>query len=226
MTAAVVRLLADPRAAQWFSRRLGGRPGQAAGDRVCDLLPAGFAAYLRVLHPAGDTGLTWAEVAGRRGRRLGPLTDWSELATPGVPEPAVGTLPVEQLAALCDVLAGHTGPTTDCTFALRPDWAATTAGWSAVAAGPVPLVRLAGRDHILVRGAISEAVAVSFSDRTGHWWAQSPAFIWPEDRSWCVATDPGRRDTVVAGTVALAEDLLAAPDLEVWPVGEESVLPV
>lgn len=225
MGSAPVRVVTDPRAAEWLIRRLDAAPGgSSAGTRVGQLLPAGFAAYLRVLHPVSDgqSSLTWAQVAARRGRRLHALAAWDELALAGVGEPSLGSLPVEQLAALCDVLAGHTADPDDCTFALWRGWP----GWTALAlpADP-PGVRFAGREHVLVGGPLGAAVPLSFSDTPGRWWAQSPTGIWPADRAWCVTTDPDRRCTLVAGTVALAEDLLAASELEVWPVDPRDVLP-
>ena len=69
--------------------------------------------------PTGSKrGWGWAEAAALLGRRVHALTAWSELAEAGVGAPPVGTLPPEQLAALCDVLAAHTRTPHECTFAL------------------------------------------------------------------------------------------------------------
>ena len=64
-----------------------------------------------------------------------------------------------------------------------------------------------------------------FADVPGRWWAQSPTLFWPADRAWCVATAPDRQCTLVAGSIALVEDLLAAAGLEVWPVAGTDRMP-
>lgn len=221
-----VRVLGDIRSAAWVARRL----GEASTPQcVGDVVPSGFAAYARVLHPvqaADGTVASWAEVAERSGRPLGATTRWADLAAGGPgPEPARGTLPVEQLAALCDLLDVHT-TVDECTFALWegwPGWEPPVPGSPGGAGWPpdlsqVPRVRFAGRDHVLLAGPLSAVLPMSYHDEPGQWWAQSPTAFWPDDRGWCVVTDPSGQCTFVGGSVALAEDVLAAADLEAWPV--------
>ena len=47
---------------------------------------------------------------------------------------------------------------------------------------------------------------------------QSPNLFWPRDRAWCVASEIDLFCTLVAGSNALAEKLIANPRLEVWRV--------
>jgi hypothetical protein len=221
-----VHVLDDAQAAVWMVRRLlagsvaGARDGSEP-QRVGDLVPTGYPAYARVLHPVlgGADEETWADVAELRGCELGPWTAWSDLAGPGTGEPTVGSLSPEHLAALCDVLAEHTVTPGECTFALDPSWPAVPAS------GRTGTLVLGGRGHVLVGGPLSSAVPLSFSDAPGQWWAQSPTVWWPQDRGWCVTTAPDRRCTLVGGSVALVEDLLAAAALEVWPVDVDDRLP-
>ncbi len=49
---------------------------------------------------------------------------------------------------------------------------------------------------------------------------QSPSLLWPQDRSWCLATEIDFDSTLVAGSQDLVETILAAPGLEAWPVQE------
>lgn len=51
---------------------------------------------------------------------------------------------------------------------------------------------------------------------TGH--LQSPNIWWPEDRSWCVASEIDFDSTLVAGSGALVSELTAIPNLESFPV--------
>ena len=48
-------------------------------------------------------------------------------------------------------------------------------------------------------------------------WGLSPNLWWPEDRSWCVATEIDSYDTFVGGSAACIERILNCPDLEALP---------
>lgn len=209
-------MLEDGQAAAWVVRRL-----SDGGGTVDAVVPAGFAGYARLLHPVsdGEAETSWAAAAAVLDLRVHALTAWSELAGAGVGEPPVGTLAPEQLAALCDVLAGHTRTAGECTFALPSRWPGATGG------RPGARLPLAGVDHVLVAAALDAAVPLGFSDEPGRWWARSPAAFWPQDRAWCVVTAPDRRCTLVGASVAAIEDLLAAGELEAWPVRPSDRLP-
>ncbi len=226
-----VRVLDDVRAAQWVTRRLPPAGTWPTQPSVGDVVPSGFAAYTRVLHPVEQDGTarTWGEVARELHRPMHGLLRWEALAHGAeVGTPSTGSLPVEQLAALCDVLSAHTTRERDCVFALWEGWP----GWrtldapallSPAADGPpdvsrAPRVFFGGRAHVLVAGPLSATLELSYHDAPGQWWAQSPTAFWPADRTWCVVTDPTRECTLVGGSVALREDLVAAADLECWPV--------
>ncbi|MCV2393576.1 hypothetical protein OEB99_04580 [Actinotalea sp. M2MS4P-6] len=226
-----VRVLGDVRAAEWVTRRLPPTGLWRDDPAVGDVVPSGFPAYTRLLHPVerGGATSTWADAAREVGCDLHALTRWAELAASGASgAPSTGTLPVEQLAALCDLLGTHTQRPDECTYALWEGWP----GWRAIdppallapRAGAPPDVRSAprvffgGRAHVLVAGPLSAALELSYHDAPGQWWAQSPTAFWPVDRAWCVVTEPARECTLVGGSVALREDLLAAADLECWPV--------
>ena len=61
----------------WIAERLGGSFGA-----VTRCVPYGYAAYVRLFHPARDAGGTsvpWAEVASRMGREAHPLMQWRAL---------------------------------------------------------------------------------------------------------------------------------------------------
>jgi hypothetical protein len=232
-----VHVLGDTGPAMWLARQLPDDDVRTGDVRVGDLLPAGFGAYARVLHPFEDSDQprTWAEIARQNGRDVHALDDWSDLGASSGGAPVQGSLPLEQLAALCDILGAHTDTPDECIFALWEGWP----GWRPLTPPPMlaaragapldishaPRVRFGGREHVLVSGRLSETVALSYSDRPGRWWAQSPTGFWPADRRWCVITHPARTCTLVAGSVALVEDVLAASGLEAWPVGPDDKLP-
>ena len=201
----------DTSAAAWIS---------AAGSPV----PAGFAACARVLHPAirydgdDDVEVSWAEVAEANGTVAHPLMQWPSI-TGGweyVHEddqsplwddsPAEGHLPVSVAARLVSVLRRHTSTPDDCWFGV---WAGS--GWYADSDAPV--VKLLGREHVLLRGPVDLAVentAPEPAEQSVHVW-------WPADRAWCVVTDIDLMSTYVGGRTACIADLLAEPGLEVVP---------
>ncbi len=124
-----VRLLDDTSVADWLPARVSGAPGTVSG-----VVPAGYPAYARVLHPVDaetdrSPAARWSEVAQVTGRRTHPLVQWHRLigsADPWNPEsplwpegrPNQGSLSTAPLLALCTVLAEHTRTPEDCTFAL------------------------------------------------------------------------------------------------------------
>ena len=106
---------------------------------VSAVVPLGFAAYARVLHPVerhdGRPSWTWAQVCQLTGRSPHALMQWAAIAT--APQDAattraavwddgdvrVGSLAPSALSALLDVLAPATGE-RDCFHALWEGW-----GW-------------------------------------------------------------------------------------------------
>jgi len=128
--------IADVSAGDWIAERLRGPLGT-----VGSVVPRGFAAYARVLHPVelydGRTPLTWAQVCQLTGRIPHALMQWAAIATPTAEatvatapsglwtdgDVQVGRLVPSALSALIDVLAPATGG-QDCFHALWEGW-----GW-------------------------------------------------------------------------------------------------
>jgi hypothetical protein len=242
----------DPSAAAWVGARLTG-----FGRRVTDTVPAGFAAYARILHPiqvTEDRWLTWSDVAVAAGTRVHPLVQWRRLAHPGGSRmpgwgggaPEKGNLPVPALRSLLAVLSRHTASPDDCWLCLwdgygwirgTPSVAIASvssdgrvterlvpAALSTAALEPSRTVRFPGRNYLLARGALDAALTVG-------WWLdgelrdpQSPNLFWPDDHSWCVATEIDFDSTLVAGSEALIEDLLRERSLEAWRIDPDDSL--
>ena len=95
------------------------------------VVPTGFDAYARVLHPVEDqrTGelITWAQVAAETGRTVHPLVQWHRLvgradyfhrsdADWDRGEPRTGNLLPEALGPLLRILVGHTTTPDHCWF--------------------------------------------------------------------------------------------------------------
>lgn len=188
---------------------------------VAELLPDGYAVYLRVFHPfvpadPGDPAATlpgpvrtWRSLAEEAGAVFHPeITWWSLIDALGGEDSEVrpywisdGYLDEPVRSGLFDLLGG--GADREAYFLYN------LAGimW---ADGPL-LYRGKLRDHGLIQAAAMERLR---SD-TG------PEFLWPIDRSWLVNTDYDLVSTYVACDDELAQRVLDSPDIEALPVSRE-----
>lgn len=263
---AAIRPDADPAEADWWDTTWGEGTPAAVGF----LIPRGFEAYARVLHPVRDShgrDVGWSTVAEHCGTTLHPEAQWHRVAggrdldprgrgpepvrwTGEAPDP--GVLGRAGFAALADVLGRHTGTPEDTIVAFWDGFGTWPRAWR-----EVPTARQPGRDYFLFRRPLAEveqlcadAPAVRWalgdqasgtvtvflpvgagdpappptSDQLLEMWApfewQSPSQWWPADRSWATSNDTDLDSTLVGGTRALVDDLLADDRLEVlpWPV--------
>jgi hypothetical protein len=121
----------------------------------------------------------------------------------------------EVIAVAASVLAGHTRTPGDCYFA-RWD------GWSTDLDGPT--FALPHRAYHLLHGTLADLDGWAGADL---WeWpgaAYPPAFVWPADRTWCIARDVDPHFAGVGATAAAIDDLRARPGLDVvlLPPGTE-----
>jgi hypothetical protein len=194
-------------------------------DDVGSLVPPGFQAYARVLHPPvrydgdDDVEVSWAAVAEHNGTVAHPLMQWPTitgswdyLGQDDQPElwndsPAEGHLPTAVARRLIRVLARHTTTPTDCFFGL---W---EGGGVVAVSTPTPTLALPHRSFWLVRGPIGLAEA-NLADEP---YEQSAHLWWPADRAWCVATDIDLMSTYVGGSAACIADLLVTDGVQAVP---------
>lgn len=114
----------DPAAAAWVGARLTGQWGHVTGT-----IPAGFDAYVRILHPIEDErgrSVLWSEVAEAAGTQIHPLAQWNRVARRALGQrswwqdlgPEEGNLAAVTLTQLLAVLRRHTATLNDCWFCL------------------------------------------------------------------------------------------------------------
>jgi len=139
----------DIAAADWLGPRL-----RRFGSAVAAIVPDGFPAYVRILHPArgtDDAPVSWAAVAARSGRTMHRRAQFHAISRPldtaprapalwpvGDANPPAGNLPPALLRALCSTLAAHTGTPASCWFCLWDGY-----GWLH---GSPAVTRLTSRD--------------------------------------------------------------------------------
>lgn len=206
----------DPSAADWLRDRLLPWPDPSGVVRVGAIVPTGFEAYARLFHdpaPGVETGprLLWADVAGATGRTVHPLMEWHRITTPAPGSPQSGWDPSaghplegepsdQELRELAGVLRRFTASANLVWFCAWAGFGGTSETGSQI--------RLPGREYLLSSGPIEAATS----------FAHPPNVWWPDDRSWCVASEIDLLTTYVAGSASCVDRLINAPELEVMPV--------
>lgn len=76
-----------------------------------------------------------------------------------------------------------------------------------------PRVHLSQRDYLLYGGPISAAAAFY-----GYPFGQTPNLWWPEDQTWCVASEIELHCTYLGGDTELIQRLLVDPRIEALQV--------
>lgn len=219
------------------------------GVDVGSIIPDGFDAYVRLLHPAfrdeasGEVPVTWAEIAAANGRVVHSEMQWPNISgvwehswngAPGLwdRKPEIGSLPRNYAVILAELLAEYTSSPDRVWFCVWDGWgglkfhpvgravlSSSEGRWRSRRAArrrarlpaPAPTVQLPNRSYYLLAGPIG-AITESLEDppmwQTANLW-------WPDDRSWCVATEIDFAWSYLGGSDDLIAKLSERPDLEV-----------
>ena len=221
-------------AADWIRDRLS-PPGRSV---VSSIIPGGFEAYARILHPAQiprDGRLVrWAEVSQWSGVPMHDLVQWHEIALPqAVPStgtpwhgqgPREGTPFVDDVEALIEDLGDFTSNCETCFFCV---WAGHLGGGAMhynssgappqrLPTPPQPsrLVELPWREYALFEGPLSTATSL---ETKNSWPGLMANLWWPADRSWCVASEIDLQWTYIGGSAELIAQVLADVRIESLP---------
>lgn len=195
-----VALTKDVTPAGWIAERL-----HPFGKDVGAVVPTGFSAYVRITNGEGRNGVLGDDKAG----------------------------------ALVGIVSKHTSRADACWFCLWDGYGYLNPGgvaWLVAARPPFarirrrlkllqlrwsrprvshlrewPRVRLPHRDYLLSTGPAVHAAG----------WEDGPNLWWPDDRTWCVASEIDLVHTYVGGSKELIADLLAHRELEASPARVE-----
>ncbi|MBO0770405.1 MAG: hypothetical protein J2P35_02995 [Actinobacteria bacterium] len=224
--------------ADWIGERL----SPFGVYQVTSVVPGGFDAYARVLHPAeepereGARPVRWSEVAAWSGMPLRRDAQFHSIALPLVrPErqapwsgqgPWEGSLYLPDAEALAGLVREWTATPGRCWFCAWDGYGwdgmmLTTAGEPSMRLpDPVPWtirrgprVRLPNRDYLLYTGPVEAVAAVAPLSGAG----QTPNLWWPADHAWCVSTEIDLPWTYVGGPAGLIERILDDERIEALP---------
>lgn len=192
----------------WLKNRLIG-----FASNVNSIVPSGYAAYARLLHPAYSsstdkpTRISWQSVADHVGMTVNKESQWEILAA-SLPKhvlklyepPLEGTLEPEIYEALLAILKTHTNNSGVCWYGLWDGY-----DYLLEPVKNAPKFSLSDRNYHLLQGALT-LPPVSFCDGP---FFQSANIFWPDDHAWCVASEIDFRSTYIAVSEKAIQDLLA-----------------
>jgi hypothetical protein len=208
-------------AADWIISRLG-----EFGTNVASVVPGGFEAYARVLHPADAYGpggpVRWGDVAKWSGLPLRSSSQFHSIALP--PEapphdapwddgPRLGTLTEADALRLVDLLRPWTTTPNECWFALWDGY-----GWQSRLDPSEPRVHLPSRDYLLYAGPIEAVGTADLFAESGH----TPNLWWPADDAWCVASEIDLAWTYVGGSTKMLDQLVSDTQIEALAIGPDA----
>lgn len=142
---------ADPAIGGWIGSRLA-----EFGPRVGAIVPQGFEAYARILHPAqldAEEWLTWDDVARRAGTTLDAVSAWWRVCgarsvhdahdhaaldplAPDLQAPPEGSLPEHLFGVLLELLAAGSDADAPCVSAVWNGWGYAGGGRATFGWGP------------------------------------------------------------------------------------------
>jgi hypothetical protein len=194
--------------------------------------------------------VTWAEVARRLGTRAHREMQWHAIVGSYDPfnftgsrwsggDPRTGELAKDKLDQLCLILARHTATPETTFFGMSTIRSGVADEWP-----DAPQLEQPKREWVVLKGPLAAVDQIALSSRHGFSFGfvvrsdgrreavsgdemperlsrEVPNLIWAEDRAWFVASEVDLDSTLVGGSHALIDALLAAPDLEVWEVDGE-----
>ena len=181
------------------------------------VMPPNYEAYARILHPAStDSGnVTWKEIAKWSGRVYHPAMQFETIATPVLgrilsPRPWNGQvpnyLPRDQVKALAQLLS----PFTETSNKM---WYLVWEGHGDLPRSSQFTVEFSHRHYYLFRGDIDDIRDREIPEHH----REPPDYWFPEDKSWCVATDIDLYWTYVGGSRKCIDAILRCQDLESVP---------
>jgi hypothetical protein len=209
----------DVSPAEWIDARLWTWPRPEGGVLVGCTIPEGFETYARIFHPIQRQRrdgtweqVRWSTIAEENGRTAHADMLFHRIAVPsgvdGDPDFG-GSSPRELCESVARIAERFTSTPESCWFGLWSGYGESEVQSLGAPTFGSAFSRSTGREYYLFHGSVGRVTDFDFGLSF-----LSPNFWWPQDRSWCVATEIDHNWTYVGGSRACVEALLRAPDLE------------
>lgn len=195
---------------------------------VAATIPGHYEAYVRILHRVSDNAspeVRWADVAGQKGTTIHPAVQFHRLARTVIygnavldgavyGRPSQGELDETQLETLAEILAGHTAAGQAVFQAVWAGWGSFEPGNGGIPAGMGERLQVGGglREYWVFRASTAELALPPWRADGTH--SETPNLVWPEDRSWCLATEVDFDSTLVGGPAELIAAVVNSSVLE------------
>jgi hypothetical protein len=226
--------------ADWLTERL----GDLMSRTVSSVVPAGFEAYARVLHPVetptlGDKLVRWCDVANWGDQVLTAQSQWLAVAMPEHEPnhtrpwrnqgPKAGSLYLDDARALAGIAAKFTDTPQQSWCCIWDGFGWWSRSWllppGQIATSPPPRpipieakdwprVHTQHRDYFLYEESLETSFVEVIESLEGH----SPNLWWPSDHAWCVGTEIDFDSTYVGGSRSFIDAILESEDLEAFEV--------
>jgi hypothetical protein len=191
----------------------------------------------RIVHPTAQ----WHRVADRE------YDDGDYTNLPSGNPPTEGCLDRTSQLALIEVLRRHSPAGADWLLGVWEGWGWLHPGRNFAFAhregsapdppqdpGPPfgadaldgPLLQHPQRNYLLLSGPPDAVPSLGYHPTPNRFIPWTAGLMWPSDRSWCVATEVDFDSTLVGGSESLVADILAAFDLEAWPISPDDDLTI
>jgi hypothetical protein len=233
----------DVHQGDWVKRRL----DDPSTGMVSSIVPAGFEAYARLLHPVetaqhGARLVRWREVANWGNQTLTPQSDWLSVAMPQyrpkLPRPwksqgpMKGTLYRDDAHVLAAIAGNFTASPQRCWCCIWDGFGWWSRSWLlppghlATSPPPTPIptearewpkVQTQYRNYFLYEESLKDSFMDAVELLEGH----SPNLWWPFDHAWCVSTEIDLDSTYVAGSRSFIDAVIESEGLEAFEVGPD-----
>ena len=235
--------------AGWIGPRLMGW-GRVIGTPVGAVVPTGYPAYVRLLHPVseGSERVRWRDLVEAAHLVYHPLIQWERLPSPLPPgighqysNPEVGHMSESLRRALVPHLAREGSTPDSVYFGIWDGWGYLhhkssgdlTSVDDPLSRRPRRRVSLRGR-HRKVEGRPTFSLPHrayllahgALADLTRLPLYLTPSLIWPEDLAFCCATEIDFDSTLVGLSKEGARQILDDEDLEALPISVEDRLDI
>jgi len=230
----------DVSQADWLSERL----DELMARTVSSVVPSGFEAYARVLHPVetptfGDKLVRWRDVADWGGQVLTAQSQWLAVAMPehepnharpwSGQGPKIGSLYRDDARALAGIAERFTDTPHRCWCCIWDGFGWWSRSWllplgqveKSPPPSPIPVeardwprVHTRHRDYFLYEESLETSFLEAIETLEGH----SPNLWWPSDHSWCVGTEIDFDSTYVGGSKSFIDAVLVSEELEAFEV--------